>query len=490
MIKVLSFEIPKSEKAPYLQLADGLRLAIQKGQIKAGESLPSSRDLSKSVGLHRHTVMAGLEELVAEGWITAVERKGYQVCNTLPSHFFEPLKLNTKSRPKARFEWKLPGRPELGPLFQLNPDIKFNFKSGIPDLREFPFQEFKSHLVDSLKRSGPRVLSYGSPLGYEPLIGELKVYLRRVRALKAENVIITHGSQEAIFIAAQLLLKPGDRVAVEELGYQPALAALKSAGAIPIPIRLDKEGIDPVSFEQAAKKYKLKLLYTTSLHQYPTTVTLPVARRLRIYEIAAEHGVPILEDDYDHEFHYRSQPIAPIASHDPEGIVIYISTLSKVFSPSARIGFMSVPQALVEPISDYRRIVTRQNDLLMQDALCRWMRDGGFERHLRRMRRLYEERRNGLVEYLSEAKESGTRLSWNTPDGGMAVWVDIHKDSSVIARRASMEGVYVACEADFQIRAASGSCLRIGFANQSPKEIRQGMDILFGTWGKRKSKPF
>jgi GntR family transcriptional regulator/MocR family aminotransferase len=273
-------------------------------------------------------------------------------------------------------------------------------------------------------------------------------------------------------------VQPGDKVAVERLGYPPAWKALRAAGGVLVPVNIDDEGMDPDSLAKTLRGQKIRLIYITPQHQYPTTATLPISRRLRIYELAARAGVPILEDDYDHEFHYRSQPLAPLASRDPDGLVVYVSTFSKVLFPSARIGLMAVPAGLTVPLTAYKGLVTRQNETLIEDALARWIASGGFERHLRRMRRIYEERRDAAIESLTQGKAAGYPLSWYAPDGGMAIWLNVGADADRVARRAGCMGAYVAPESVFQLIRTPSRHLRLGFANQSSQEIRQGLRLV------------
>jgi GntR family transcriptional regulator/MocR family aminotransferase len=246
-----------------------------------------------------------------------------------------------------------------------------------------------------------------------------------------------------------------------------------------VPVKVDEQGMDPDALEAAIAKGVLHLIYLTPHHQYPTTVTLPAARRLRIYELASRHQIPIIEDDYDHEFHFRCQPIAPLASNDPSGLVIYVSTLSKVMFPSIRIGALAVPSALYEPLNSLRTIVTRQNSIILQDAVARWMDSGGFERHLRRMRRVYEERRDTSVAALAQAKARGLPLSWAAPDGGMAMWVDCGADADEVARLAAEAGVFVNPESNYHLGPPRRRThLRLGYANQNPEELRAGFGLL------------
>lgn len=475
-MRELTLSVAPGKRPLYLRIAEAVRDSIQSGRIAPGEILPSTRSLGRDIKTNRLTVMAAFDELVAEGWLAVSARRGYRVNEALPSRFFEPARLTAGTRRERRHRWRL---VRSAPPSTPSPIARFAFKSGHADLRLFPQNEFKSCVADALRLTRGRVLEYGDPIGHPPLIEELKTYLRRVRAVSDREIVVTHGSQEAIYLAAQLLIEPGDAVAVERLGYPPAWEALKAAGARLVPIDVDGEGLVTDSFARAVKRDRLRLLYTTPLHQYPTTVTSPVSRRLRLYELASRAGVPILEDDYDHEFHYRSQPLAPLASQDPDGRVVYVSTFSKVLFPSARIGFMAVPRSLAAPLASYRKIVSRQNETVLQDALARWMRSGGFERHLRKMRRRYDERRICIGESLSRGKKDGLPLRWRTPDGGMAIWVDVGVDADALAERAARAGVYVQPGSHFTMKRLPSRHLRLGFANQTPAEIQRGMELLF-----------
>lgn len=479
-MKALNLSLRDERRALYLRIADAVREAVRGGQVQPGEPLPSTRDLAKVLRAHRHTVMNALDELVAEGWLTASARKSYRVTKALPVQFFavddkrknastiRPHALRIARAAPAAFGARAPSAYE------------HTFRSEAPDLRLFPLAEFKSHLAAALRHFPNKFLDYGDARGHGPLLDALEIYLRRLRAITGRTPIITHGAQEAIFLSAQLLIKPGDTVAVERLGYPPAWAALRAAGAELEALESDEEGLDPDSFERLARRHKIRLLYLTPLHQFPTMVTLPLARRMRIYDIAARHNIPILEDDYDHEFHYRCQPLAPLASNDPAGLVIYVSSFSKLLFPSLRIGFMAVPDSVAEAMTRYRRIITRQNDTIMQDAVARWMGDGGLERHLRRLTRVYEQRRDTMVQCLNAAKAAGHRLSFRVPDGGMAIWLNIFEDAERFAQKAAAAAILVQPESPYQLRRARATHLRLGFANQSPAEIKTGMDKLMG----------
>lgn len=478
----LNITIPRDTRPHYLRIADGVRAAIQAGHAQPGDRLPSSRRLAAVLRVHRHTITAAMDELVAEGWLEAGERRAHRVCAILPSTFFQPQPGSKASPFSHKHEWDFVRQPapvDCGPTSAQRHSFQYIFQSGTPDLRLFPYDELRACLAEALRSKPDLQSGYGDPAGHGYFVERLNMYLRQVRALSGRDIIVTHGTQEGVYLVAQLLLKPGHNVAVEALGYSGAWDAFQTAGAEIMPITVDADGMDPDALEAAIRKQRIQLIYLTPHHQYPTTVTLPPARRMRIYELASRHRIPIIEDDYDHEFHFRCQPIAPLASTDPCELVIYTSTLSKIMFPSIRIGFMAVPKPLYQPLVNLRSVITRQNSAFLQDAVARWMDNGGFERHLRRMRRVYQERRDTLVDALTTAKATGLPLDWTVPDGGMALWLDCGVDADAVVQQAAAAGVFVSPESLYRAGPPQvGRHLRLGFASQTPEEIRAGIALL------------
>jgi hypothetical protein len=205
----------------------------------------------------------------------------------------------------------------------------------------------------------------------------------------------------ALDVCARALLRPGDRVAVEALGYRPAWDALRLAGAVLVPIAVDRDGLDIAALARAHARAPLRALYTTPHHQYPTTVTMSAGRRLALAALAARARLIVLEDDYDHEFHYDGHPVAPLAAADPTGQVIYIGTLSKVLAPGLRLGFAIAPPPVIAAMARWRSAMDRQGDLAMEAAVAELIGDGELERHVRKMRVLYQARRDALVAALT-----------------------------------------------------------------------------------------
>lgn len=474
-MKELLFNIPKSHAPKYQRLAKGIRTSIKEGHLKPGDILPSTRELSKLFKFDRHTVMNAFRELISEGWIEAQEKIRYRVVETLPSTFLQPrATIRRDFQPRSSIIEL--ARPVAMGDYQNATNFKHSFPSGFPDPRLFPLKEFKSYLYDSLKSSD--VLGYGNPIGESGLLEQISIYLRRIRNVGERTIVVTNGSQEAIFLLSQLLIKPGDFVAVEALGYPPAIEALRFAGARIVSVPVDEEGIVTEYLEKQIKQKKIRMIYVTPLHQYPTTVTLSARRRLHLYELAYKHGILILEDDYDHEFHYKSQPVAPLASFDPGGLVMYVSTFSKILFPSARLGFMAVPPAIGKEIAKLKRISSRQNEQILQKALSLWMISGGFERHLGRVRRAYELRLKTMDEILSEIKMDHPKISWNIPDGGMALWLNTGENSSSLAMRAREKKILLHPEKNFLLDSKDGTHLRLGFSGQTPAENIAGLKAL------------
>jgi GntR family transcriptional regulator/MocR family aminotransferase len=467
--------------AKYLQLAEAIRQAIRSGQLVAQDKLPSVKSMSEDMHINRHTVMKALSELIAEGWIESQQRVGYKVATNIPIE----QSLPTKDQPdlQNRFDFRLV-RKGISLPERTSEKYLYNFSGGQPDLSLFPFDEFKRHMSDALSRPDTAQLTYGDSAGTPELINQIKIYLRKSRAITNRDIVITNGSQEAMYIIAQLLLKAGDKVAVESTSYPPAMSVFTNAGAELIGIKQDEQGLVPEDLALKIAHGNIRLIYLTPLHQYPTTVTLCISRRMKIYQLACKHKIPIIEDDYDHEFHYRCKPLAPMASEDPQQLVIYMSTFSKIMFPGARIGVLAVSQALAKEVTKYRLLICHKCNVLMQAALASWMKQGGFERHLRRMTRTNLVRRDHAVELLN----SFNCFEFEVPDGGMALWVKLDQSktkpsrisASQLAKKALELDIYIQHEAQYQLLAQNNqdSYLRIGYAGMSEEKFAKGIGLL------------
>jgi len=477
-VKTLNLALENSQPKLYLKIAQAIRNSIKDGAVMPAEKLPSARTLAEQLSVNRHTIMAAYNELIAQGWVETKQRQGYTVAEMLPIYRSLANKAKNISQGEKHC-WRVV-KPNQDSLTRPANDYKFNFAGGNPDIELFPFNEFRGFINEALSRPSIKELNYGENSGYKPFIKEVSTYLRRVRSVIDKEIIVVNGTQEALYILSQVLLKKGDKVAVENLGYRPAWSALKNAGAELVGIKQTDQGIDVEDLESILKKEKIRLLYLTPLHQYPTTTTLPVAKRLHIYRLAQQYNIPIIEDDYDHEFHYSSQPLPPMAANDPSGLVIYLSSFSKIMFPGIRLGIIAVDKSLAQHIVSYRTLINHKANTLLQDAVARWMRDGGFERHLRKSTRRYQKRRECMVDILNGFIDEGLNIKFTIPKGGMALWIDVGNNAEEIAFLAKEHGIFLLAESSFHLHATNNEnkFIRLGFAGQSEEKIRQGLLLL------------
>jgi len=477
-MKELNLTLENTSHKLYLNIANAIRAAIKQGKASPEEKLPSARKLAQQLNVNRHTIMAAYQELQAQGWIEALERQGYTVAKSLP--IIQSLKSDAKPQEgKAQHRWRL-NKHSSRSIQRPASQYPFNFAGGNPDIELFPFNEFRGYVNEALNRPSLNELNYGDNNGFAPFINEVSTYLRRVRAIVDKEIVVVNGTQEALYIIAQLLIKTGDKVAVESLGYRPAWNAFKNAGAELIGVQQTEQGIDVDHLERLFRQHKIRLLYLTPLHQYPTTTTLPVAKRIAIYRLTQQYNVPIIEDDYDHEFHYSSQPLAPMAANDPAGLVIYLSSFSKIMFPGIRLGVIAVDKSLTSHIVSYRTLMNHKANVVMQDAVARWMADGAFERHLRKTTRIYHKRQQCMLNVLDSFTGEGIDLEFTAPPGGMALWVNVRKNAEEISNVAKTKGIYLLAENSFHLSQTHNKnmFIRLGFAGQSEDKIQQGLLLL------------
>jgi GntR family transcriptional regulator/MocR family aminotransferase len=297
--------------------------------------------------------------------------------------------------------------------------------------------------------------------------------ISQTRALAAgpDDVLVTRGSQMGIDLFARTLLRPGDVVAVEEIGYRPAWEAMRNAGAKLVPVPIDEHGL-----RVDALPRRLRAVYVTPHHQFPTTVTLSAARRLELLALAERHRFAILEDDYDHEFHYEGRPVLPLASADRAGSVVYIGTLSKVLAPGLRIGYVVAPRPVLERIVAHRLYVDRQGDQTVEHAVAELLEDGAVQRHVHRARRIYQARRDFLVDALRRRFDGV--LSFAPPSGGIAIWARASCDVEAWAARALANRLMVQTGRRFMFDGHARPFLRMGYAGLNEAEMKEALRRL------------
>jgi GntR family transcriptional regulator / MocR family aminotransferase len=465
----------------FLQIARAISDDVRRGRLRPGDALPGSRTLATSLGVHRNTVLAAYRELAAEGWI-ATDGRETIVSASLPDPTPRRFALSATPRvevpSRVGFELRpIVDRWEPLPVFSKGTLV---LASGLPDLRLLPVAPLARAYRRVLRaRGGRAVLDYGDPRGHVRLRRALATMLCSLRGLAAtpETLLVTRGSQMAIDLVARTLIAPGDVVAVEGLGYRPAWAALRAAGARLVPIPVDDHGLRIDALTTALQNEPFRAIYTTPHHQYPTTKVLPPGRRLQLLELARTNKLAVIEDDYDYEFHYEGRPVLPLASADRAGVVVYIGTLSKVLAPGLRLGFVVAPEPLLERIASVRAFVDRQGDQATECAVAEMIEDGEVQRHVRRMRNAYRARRDALVEALRSSL--GAAVDFDVPAGGMALWLRANDvDMEAWAAASAKHGAAFYTAKRFAFDGRPRPFARIGFAALSEPELREAVSRM------------
>jgi GntR family transcriptional regulator/MocR family aminotransferase len=475
----LDLDARSDNRSPvFVRIARSVSDDITRGRLRAGQRLPGTRTLARSLGVHRNTVVAAFDELVAQGWVETDPARG-----TFVSKVPVPLRRVRNAAPDRRLveepRFLLPDAPERASVPIVPKDTLF-LAGGRPDPRLFPTEEFARAHRRSLRLHGREVLDYGDPRGEPRLRAALASMLadRRGVACEADDVLVTRGAQMAIWLAAHVLVEKGDRIAVEANGYPPAWKAMREAGAELCPIPVDRDGMRVEELAPLLAHGELRAVYVTPHHQFPTMAVLAPARRIRLLELARRHRFAILEDDYDNEYHYHGRPVLPLASLDESGSVIYIGTLSKVLAPGLRIGFMVAPRVVVERAARARSFLDRQGDRATELAIAELLEDGEVQRHAQRARRVYSARRDVLITELRA--RLGDVVDFELPAGGLALWARVARGIDVDrwAERSLARGVGFQHGRLFAFDRKKTQTARFGFASLDEKELGEAIRRL------------
>lgn len=468
----LQLELAEDGETPaFLQIVRAISAAVRAGRLRPGQRLPGSRRLADSLGVHRNTVLAAMAELQAEGWVEAQHGRG-----TFVSRSFAEERPTRRATPAG-----LAARPSYAPPPPLAlPDRTarggagvLDLGGGVPDLRLVPAAALWRAYRRVLSRSARELLDYGDPRGLPRLRAALADMLGATRgiAVAPDDLLVTRGSQMALHLVARTLVRPGDAVAVEGLGYRPAWEAFRAAGARLVPVPVDRHGLVVDQLARACARHRLRAVYVTPHHQYPTLAVMAAARRIALLDLARAHGLAVVEDDYDNEFHYHGRPVLPLASADPAGSVVYIGTLSKVLAPALRLGYVVAPRPVLDHLAALRALTDGQGDTVSEAAVADLLEDGEAARHVRRVRRIYLARRDALAVALR--RHLGDALSFEVPAGGMALWARAARGINVDAwaSRARAAGVIVTPGRQFAFDGRPRPFLRLGYARLTEAEL-------------------
>jgi GntR family transcriptional regulator / MocR family aminotransferase len=470
---------PRDPAVPVTRwLCQALRAEILEGRLRPGARLPASRELARQYRLARGTVVAAFEQLRAEGYLEGRTGSGTRVSAVLPDALLQVAGVaaapRTVRRPGPRGLSDYARRVQLFPGLQPRPTRAF--RANLPALDLFPTTLWAQVAGRRFRRATTRDLMGCGPLGYPPLQEAIADYLRVSRGVNcvADQVVILSGVQEALDLAARLLLNPGDEVAMEDPGYSAAALAFEANGARIRPVPLDREGMAV----PGAPLKGIRLVYLTPAHQFPTGGATTLARRLELLDWAWKAGALVFEDDYDSEYRYAGRPTPAMQGLDRHGAVLFAGSFSKVLFPALRLGYLVPPPDLLDRIAATRSVTVWHPPLLDQAVVCDFITEGHFGRHLRRMREIYAQRCGMLLEGARESlagllEIEGVEAGLQTA-GRLAPGISAESLAAALAARQ----VEVTPLSRYARAPLARDGLQLGFAAVDSREIRRGLQEL------------
>ena len=466
----------------FRQLYVAMKTAILDGSLAPGTQLPPTRALCAllPLPLSRQTVLNAYALLAAEGYLDGAVGKGTYVSHAVPV----PAALAQPAKPGLLRPLSTRGQGVVTAMEQ----VAFHrsplraFRVGMPRIDHFPFDVW-NRLEARRWRRPDHHFGYGDPAGFLPLRELLCVYLQAARGVRCtpQQIVITSGSQQALFLLSTILLAPGDAAWMESPGYRGASGTLQANGARVFPVPVDGEGLD-VAYG-ATHCPQAKLAYVTPSHQLPLGVSMSLPRRLALLDWAARNQAWVVEDDYDSEYRYTGAPLASLQSLDRAGCVVYVGTLSKVLFPGLRLGYMVAPPALAEALVQAKAVVDRHTAIVPQMALADFIAEGHFGRHIRRTRDSNAERRDVLLRGL--ARELDDELVCGPADSGLELCAYFRRQHAEeqVSQAGLARGIELRPLGHYADPGASAACatpagLLLGFAAIPPDDIDHGVRVL------------
>ena len=476
----------KSEYPLYRQIYEAIKRAILSGGFYSGKQLPASRQLAKQLKISRMTVLNAYDQLLAEGYIESKPGAGTFVARHLPEEFLQtaPVKPQ-KSESKILPRQLLLSRYGKNTLRDNRAILQFNqttppvpFQHGLPAIDEFPFDIWIKIANKKYRTLECEAFGYGQPAGFAPLRDSIAAYLKSVRGVvcEKEQVIITGGAQQALDLIGRIFIESKTKVLIENPCYFGAKQVLQNFDAKFVPVPVDEEGFNLKAVLKQSRN--ARLAYVTPSHQFPLGVTMNLARRLQLLEWAKKNKCWIVEDDYDSEFRYEGRPLPSLQGLDRDGRVLYIGTFSKTLFPALRLGCLVVPPDLIEIFTAASSLSGSQLPLIDQATLAEFISEGHFGRHLRRMRRLYNERQEILVSEIK--KHLAGKLDVKNSTTGIHVigWLPDGVCDKHTAKQAALLGVKTEAVSAYSLTKPKRGGLILGYAAINEKQIKKGVKLL------------
>jgi GntR family transcriptional regulator / MocR family aminotransferase len=475
----------KNTRSLRRQLYKEMREAILSGRLSAGSRIPSTRALAQSFGISRTTVTECYEDLISEGYLYARIGSGTFVCDQLPEHLLRvaPSRSTVVAKqphPAVRLSAYGKRVSAVSVVNDVGGEARTNFKHWRPAFDHLPLRVWRRLIARHARAAEPKNFDYSDDArGYGPLREAISKYIARSRAVRCDSsqIFICAGAQRAMDLITRVLVDPEDEIAFEDPGYLGARNIFAAQGAKLLPVHVDESGLN-VSQLKSKSSAKTRFVYVSPSHQFPSGVLLALSRRLELLAWAHDQNAFVIEDDYDSEYRYGGRPVPALQGLDQTERVIYVGTFSKVLFPSLRLGFMVLPQSMVEPIARAKWLSDRQSPLIEQCALTDFINEGHLERHIRRMRTLYGQRRQALVNAFAQHLDG--RATIRGDDAGMHLMVRFTTplDDEELIRRAEQRGVQLTSARPFYLKTPYNNEFIFGYSNLTERQIRLGVQRL------------
>ncbi|WP_326698635.1 PLP-dependent aminotransferase family protein [Streptomyces sp. NBC_01754] len=487
------------------QVCDQVTLLVRSGQLRAGDVVPASRELALQLGVSRTVVMRAYELLRANAILTARRGSGTRVAGTAgvtggaaaPGRPVVPAALAPQP-PRSTADGDALWQPwEPAPAH--HPGAGIDFRHGTPALADFPVTRWLQSLQEAYGRADAAALGYGPAEGAPALRTEIATLVRQSRALdaSADRIMVTGGATQAMDILVRLLVGPGDVVVIEDPSHTVLRQIFGCSRAAVVPVPVDEQGLRVGDIDARVRAHghdpaRVKLVYVTPSHQFPTGFIMSEGRRTALLEWAHRSGATVLEDDYHNEFTFTAERLPALAAARHRDTVVYVGSFSKTLFPALRIGYAVLPPHLVQPFLGIKWITDRLTPTVGQDALAHFISTGGYLRHISRMTRLYRKRRSRLIEALLEHFGSEVRISGEA--AGLHVLVTLTGTRGAgegeIARLAAGRGVRIYPASGYFVQELPAEpTFLMGYAALTTARITEGVALLADVVREVRSRP-
>lgn len=459
----------------YVRVADAIKDAILEGRLGPGSCLPGSRAIAEMLGVNRRTVIAAIQRLEGEGWVVTEAYRGAVVAAELPSGAH--LRSDEVAPVKRELGFDLPSL--LQPVSTTQTGALL-LADGAPDPRIAPGEAISRGYQRAMQRHGPTLLQERDPMGNLLLREQIAIWIseRHGHRVDADRILITRGSRSALALLTHTIFRKGEAVLVESPGNRAAWDVFQSGAQMVLKsVHHGPGGVDLEAIQKSFRSDRIRLLYMTARHQFPTGAVLAQDKAESLLSLAAEHRVAILEDDYDAEITFGERRAPSLLALDREGLVIHLGSLSRLIAPGLRIAFLVVPSQIAPFLASAKQRLEEQGDATLEWAIGDLIRDGDLARHLRRVRKIYQHRRDLLATLLRD--NLGDDLAFEVPTAGMGLWLTARQGlcAETWVRSARSFGLRLNPPSWFSVGEPEPS-FRMGFAQADDSELGLAVERL------------